>query len=111
MRRYLSTLTFKRVRFRQWTQACDQMEMNRRIFATTVLNSKNFFGNAPARVRPVETSMGNGFRQTEQEITPLIVIAFVIIATLWLLPIFSAGEERKRKVLMQWALARQQKES
>ncbi|CCW63732.1 unnamed protein product [Phytomonas sp. EM1] len=109
MRRILPTLNLSRAGSPRWTQTYYQMEMDRGLFVAALLSSRHFFGNAPARVRPVEAPIENGFRQTEREVSPLIVMAFVIITPLWLLAIFSGGEETKRETLMQWALARQRK--
>lgn len=62
------------------------------------------FGNAPSRVRPVETPQEHALRQSEREISASIVIVIMFIVPLWLFVLSAESQEKKRDAVRAWAL-------
>ncbi|KPA84122.1 putative mitochondrial hypothetical protein [Leptomonas pyrrhocoris] len=73
--------------------------------AAAVRTPARHFGNAPSRVRPVETSPEHMWRQSERETSASVIVVIMIIVPLWLFALSAESQERKRDALRAWALA------
>ncbi|KAG5504683.1 hypothetical protein GH5_05307 [Leishmania sp. Ghana 2012 LV757] len=62
------------------------------------------FGNAPSRIRPVETPSEHARRQSEHETSASVVTVIMLIVPLWLYVLSARGQERKRAEVRAWAL-------
>ncbi|KPI83029.1 hypothetical protein ABL78_7957 [Leptomonas seymouri] len=70
---------------------------------STVYTPACHFGNAPSRVRPVETPQEYAWRQSERELSASIVIVIMIVVPLWLLVLSAESQEKKREAVLAWA--------
>lgn len=62
------------------------------------------FGNAPSRIRPVETPQEHAWRQGEREISASVIIGVMFIVPLWLFVLSAESQEKKRDAVRAWAL-------
>ncbi|GET88666.1 hypothetical protein, conserved [Leishmania tarentolae] len=67
------------------------------------------FGNAPSRIRPVETPPENMWRQSERETSASIVIVIMFMVPMWLYVLTAHGQEEKRTAVRAWALEQRAK--
>ncbi|RHW70839.1 hypothetical protein DPX39_080022200 [Trypanosoma brucei equiperdum] len=61
------------------------------------------FGNAPNRVRPVETPCDFSSWQSSREVSGFLVIVAVFAVPVWFIVLSGTQEERKREVVLEWA--------
>lgn len=61
------------------------------------------FGNAPTRVRPVEIDFASSARQNEFEVSPMIILAFLVLFPLWVLSLEGVSKQREKQAMLSWA--------
>jgi hypothetical protein len=62
------------------------------------------FGNAPSRIRPIETPQEHAWRQSEREMSASVVIVIMFAVPLWLFVLSAESHEKKRDAVRTWAL-------
>ncbi|KAF8301347.1 hypothetical protein TcBrA4_0051300 [Trypanosoma cruzi] len=65
------------------------------------------FGNAPNRVRPVETPGMHAWRQTEREVSVTVALAVMFVVPVWVILLSGSREEQKRESVRRWAVEQQ----
>ncbi|KAH9593374.1 hypothetical protein LSM04_001958 [Trypanosoma melophagium] len=66
-----------------------------------LFEGSRFFGNAPSRVRPVETPQEFAWRQSEREVNAAVAIAVMFVVPVWLIVLSGTQEEEKREKVLQ----------
>ncbi|PBJ77195.1 hypothetical protein BCY84_06972 [Trypanosoma cruzi cruzi] len=65
------------------------------------------FGNAPNRVRPVETPCMHAWRQTEREVSVAVALAVMFVVPVWVILLSGSRAEQKRESVRRWAMGQQ----
>ena len=86
-------------------RAATPTSFSRYVKAASVLQTPaRSFGNAPSRIRPVETPQEHAWRQGEREISASVIIVVMFIVPLWLFVLSAESQEKKRDAVRAWAL-------
>ncbi|CBZ27158.1 conserved hypothetical protein [Leishmania mexicana MHOM/GT/2001/U1103] len=86
------------------TSSSDTISSARYASCVAVCTPVRHFGNAPSRIRPVETPAENMWRQSERETSASVVIVIMFMVPLWLYVASAHGQEHKRAAVRAWAL-------